>query len=394
MSVKRLFLIVLDSFGVGNAPDAADFGDEGANTLGTIFKSEKYHTPNMCKIGFFNIDGVTCEPKEKSPIGAYGRLTEQSKGKDTTIGHWEIAGVVSEKPMPTYPNGFPKEILDEFSKRVGRGVLCNKPYSGTDVIRDYGEEHEKTGKLIVYTSVDSVFQIAAHEDVVPLEELYEDCRIAREILQGEHGVGRVIARPFIGSNGDYTRTPHRHDFSLVPPQTMMDVLVENGFASKGVGKIYDIFAGKNIQTTVSIENNVDGMNKTMEIQKEDFEGLCFVNLVDFDMLYGHRNNIDGYANAATVFDEQLAVFMENMKEDDVLLITADHGCDPGYKGTDHSRERVPVLVYGAPIKAGVNLGTRSCFSDIAATVLDMFGIEEKGNIKGESFWQQIRNTEA
>lgn len=389
MEIKRVFLIVLDSYGIGHAPDAADFGDEGSNTLATIVKSEKYHTPNMCKMGLFNIDGVEALPKETHPSGSFGRFTEASKGKDTTIGHWEIAGIISRRPLPVYPNGFPKEILEEFTKRTGREVLCNKPYSGTEVIKDYGDEHVKTGKLIVYTSADSVFQIAAHEDVVPLEDLYEYCRIAREILTGEHSVGRVIARPFVGESENYTRTSHRHDFSLVPPATtMMDILTEKGYDTKGVGKIFDIFAGKNVQTTVSIQNNVDGMDKTMEIQKEDFNGLCFVNLVDFDMLYGHRNDIDGYANAATVFDQQLGEFMQNMRDEDVLMITADHGCDPGFKGTDHSRECVPMLVYGKAVKEGVNLGTRNTFSDMAATVLDMFGI--CGGTEGESFWKEIK----
>lgn len=389
MDIKRVFLIVLDSYGIGNAPDAADFGDEGSNTLATIVKSEKYHTPNMCKLGLFNIDGVEAQPKEKEPSGAFGRFTEASKGKDTTIGHWEIAGIISRRPLPVYPDGFPKEVLDEFTRRTGREVICNKPYSGTEVIKDYGDEHVKTGKLIVYTSADSVFQIAAHEDVVPLEDLYEYCRIAREILTGEHSVGRVIARPFVGESGNYTRTPHRHDFSLVPPSvTMMDVLTEKGYDTKGVGKIFDIFAGKNVQTTVSIKNNVDGMDKTLEIQKEDFNGLCFVNLVDFDMLYGHRNDIDGYANAATVFDEQLGEFLKNMRDDDVLMITADHGCDPGFKGTDHSRECVPMLMYGKAVKEGVNLGTRNTFSDMAATVLDMFGI--CGGTEGTSFWGEVK----
>ena len=389
MDVKRVFLIVLDSYGIGNAPDAADFGDEGINTLATIVKSEKYHTPNMCKLGLFNIDGVEAQPKEESPSGAFGRFTEASRGKDTTIGHWEIAGIISRRPLPVYPDGFPKEVLDEFTRRTGREVICNKPYSGTEVIKDYGDEHVKTGKLIVYTSADSVFQIAAHEDVVPLEDLYEYCRIAREILTGEHSVGRVIARPFVGESGNYTRTPHRHDFSLVPPSvTMMDVLTEKGYDTKGVGKIFDIFAGKNVQTTVSIKNNVDGMEKTLEIQKEDFNGLCFVNLVDFDMLYGHRNDIDGYANAATVFDEQLGEFLKNMRDDDVLMITADHGCDPGFKGTDHSRECVPMMMYGKSVKEGVNLGTRNTFSDMAATILDMFGIE--GKTEGTSFWGEVK----
>lgn len=389
MNVKRVFVIVLDSYGIGHAPDAADFGDEGANTLATIRKSAKYHTPNMEKLGLFCIDGV--DPVEDQPevIGAYGRLTEASRGKDTTIGHWEIAGVISEKPLPTYLEGFPREVLDKLEKATGRGILCNKPYSGTQVIADYGEEHMKTGKLIVYTSADSVLQIAAHEEVVPLETLYEYCRQAREIMMGEHSVGRIIARPFVGTPGNFTRTPHRHDYSLLPPApTMMDAIVEQGMDTLGVGKIYDIFAGKNIQKTVSISGNVDGMEKTLEFQKEDFHGLCFVNLVDFDMLYGHRNDIDGYANAASVFDAQLKTFMENMREEDVLFITADHGCDPGYPGTDHSRECIPVMIYGAPVKAGVNLGTSGTYANIGATVLDMLGI--KGNIRGESFWEKIK----
>ncbi|MDO4521699.1 MAG: phosphopentomutase [Eubacteriales bacterium] len=388
MDVNRVFVIVLDSYGIGHAPDAAAFGDEGANTLGTIRRSEKYHTPNMEKLGLFCIDGV--EPMADQPelIGSYGRLCEASKGKDTTIGHWEIAGIISEKPLPTYPDGFPREVLEALEKATGRGILCNKPYSGTDVIRDYGDEHVKTGKLIVYTSADSVLQIAAHEEVVPLEELYEICHKAREIMLGEHSVGRVIARPFVGESGNYTRTPHRHDYSLNPPgQTMMDAIVEHGLDTLGVGKIYDIFAGRGICKTISIENNVDGMNKTLEFQKEDFHGLCFVNLVDFDMLYGHRNDIDGYANAATVFDGQLGEFMSRMREDDVVIITADHGCDPGFKGTDHSRECIPVLIYGKAVKAGVNLGTEHTFANIGASVLDMLGVP--GEIRGESFWKKI-----
>ena len=386
---RRVFLVVLDSYGIGNAKDAKDFSDEGANTLQSITASDKYDTPLMKKMGLFNIDGVTCKEGVERTIGAYGRLSEQSLGKDTTIGHWEIAGIISPTPLPTYPNGFPKEVLDEFSKKTGRGVLCNKPYSGTEVIRDYGEEHMKTGDLIVYTSADSVFQIAAHEEIVPIDELYRYCEIAREILQGEHGVGRVIARPFVGENGNFTRTPRRHDYSLVPQKTtMMDVLLKNGLDTYGVGKIYDIFAGKGIAHTVRIENNVDGMNKTMEWQKsEDFEGLCFVNLVDFDMTYGHRRDIDGYANAASVFDKQLETFVEQMRPDDILMITADHGCDPGYSGTDHTRECVPLLVYGEQIKENVNLGTRTSFADIAATILDLFDLPIETS--GESFKQEI-----
>lgn len=388
MSKQRVYLIVLDSFGIGHAPDAADFGDEGANTLYTITHSKEYDTPNMRKLGLSCIDGVDYLEKSDNIVGSYGRMQEASKGKDTTIGHWEIAGIVSENALPTYPNGFPKEVLDEFSKRTGREVLCNKPYSGTDVIRDYGEEHVRTGKLIVYTSADSVFQIAAHEDIVPVEELYKYCEIAREILVGEHGVGRVIARPFVGEAPNFQRTTNRHDFSLLPPRdTMLDVLQKKGYDTYGVGKIYDIFAGKGIAHTQRIQGNVDGMEKTIQLQDKDFNGLCFVNLVDFDMLYGHRNDIEGYAKAATVFDKQLGTFMERMQPQDILMITADHGCDPGFKGTDHSRECVPFLAYGEQVKKGVNMGTRKTFSDIAATILDIFGIDSR--LDGTSFKDEI-----
>ncbi len=389
LKAKRVFIIVLDSFGIGAEPDADKFGDVGSNTLGSIVKSDKYHTPNLKKLGLFNIEGVDCAEKEEAPVGSFARMREASMGKDTTIGHWEIAGVISPNPMPTYPNGFPKEVLDEFSRLTGRGVLLNKPYSGTDAIRDYGKQMVETGDLIVYTSADSVFQIAAHEEVVPLEELYEDCRKARAMLTGEHAVGRVIARPFIGQDPDFKRTSHRHDFSLEPPKTtMMDVLTENGFDTIGVGKIFDIFAGKNVQKTTSIVSNTDGMEKTLEIMDEDFTGLCFVNLVDFDMLYGHRNDVDGYAQASTDFDVQLGQFMEKMREDDVLIITADHGCDPGFTcSTDHSREYTPMLIYGEPIRQGVDLGTRPTFADIAATVLDVFDL--KGDIDGNSYLDDV-----
>ena len=302
---RRVFLIVLDSYGIGELPDAADFGDVGSNTLRTIIKSSEYDTPLMKKMGLFNIDGVDYAQGVEKPIGSFGRLAEVSKGKDTTIGHWEIAGIVSEKPLPTYPDGFPEDLLEEYSRLTGRGILCNKPYSGTEVIKEFGEEHLKTGDLIVYTSADSVFQVAAHEEKVPIEELYRVCEIARQLLQGEHGVGRVIARPFVGQPGNFTRTPRRHDYSLMPPKTtMLDTLKEAGYATRGVGKIYDIFAGKSISDTVRIQNNVDGMEKVIAIMEEDFKGLCFVNLVDFDMVYGHRNDIDVYAKAASVFDQQ------------------------------------------------------------------------------------------
>lgn len=385
---RRVFLIVLDSYGIGELPDAADFGDVGSNTLRTITKSSEYDTPLMKKMGLFNIDGVDYAQGVEKPIGSFGRLAEVSKGKDTTIGHWEIAGIVSEKPLPTYPDGFPEDLLEEYSRLTGRGVLCNKPYSGTEVIKEFGEEHLKTGDLIVYTSADSVFQVAAHEEKVPIEELYRVCEIARQLLQGEHGVGRVIARPFIGQPGNFTRTPRRHDYSLMPPQTtMLDTLKEAGYATRGVGKIYDIFAGKSISDTVRIQNNVDGMEKVIAIMEEDFKGLCFVNLVDFDMVYGHRNDIDGYAKAASVFDQQLTQMVAKMKDTDIVMITADHGCDPGFKGTDHSREYVPFLAYGKDVKAGINLGTRSTFADIAATIQDIFEVES--GTAGSSFKKEI-----
>lgn len=385
---KRVFLIVLDSFGIGEAPDAAKFHDEGSNTLGSIAKAEEFYTPNLKKMGMFNIDGVTAGEKDPAPIGSYGRMTESSQGKDTTIGHWEIAGIISEEPLPTYPDGFPDEVLEEFKKQTGRGVLCNKPYSGTDVIRDFGEEHVKTGDLIVYTSADSVFQIAAHEEVVPLEELYRYCKIAREILKGKHSVGRVIARPFEGTYPEFKRTPHRHDFSLLPPKTtMLDCLKDAGYDTIGIGKIYDIFAGKSIDKTTSIVNNTDGMIKTLEAQKDDFQGICFVNLVDFDMVYGHRNDVKGYARAATDFDVQLGEFLGAMRPDDVLIITADHGCDPGTPSTDHSREYTPMLIYGEGIRPGISVGTKDTFADIAATVLDLFGV--KGDIDGKSFLSEV-----
>lgn len=388
MVKKRVFLIVLDSYGVGEMPDAEKFGDKGCNTLRSIIKSKEYHTPNLEKLGLFHIDQALGEKKETSPLGTYGRMAECSNGKDTTIGHWEIAGIISENPLPTYPDGFPEEILEKFKKATGRGVLCNKPYSGTDVIRDYGEQHVKSGDLIVYTSADSVFQVAAHEDVVPIKTLYQYCEAAREILTGEHGVGRVIARPFVGVASDYKRTANRHDFSLLPPRdTMLDILKDAGYGTYGIGKIYDIFAGKGVFHTQRIKDNVDGMEKTIAMLNADFTGICFVNLVDFDMLYGHRNDVDGYARAAAVFDKQLEEFMSKMKSDDILMITADHGCDPGFPGTDHTREYTPFLAYGKDIRENVNLGTRKTFSDIAATILDIFEIKDKTD--GTSFKEQM-----
>jgi len=389
-SIKRVFLIVLDSFGIGCAPDAADFGDGHCNTLASLTTSPELHAPNLTKLGLFNIDGIGCGTPADSPIGTFARLRELSRGKDTTIGHWEIAGIVSEQPMPTYPNGFPTEILERLSAACdGKKILCNKPYSGTQVIHDYGREQEETGGLIVYTSADSVLQIAANEADVPVERLYDYCRAAREIMQGEHGVGRIIARPYVGSYPNYERTAHRHDFSLDPTgETMMDALMRQGHEVIAVGKISDIFAGRGVTRSTGVnENNADGMEKTLRIQQEDFTGLCFVNLVDFDMTYGHRRDIAGYARATTEFDVQLGTFMEHMREDDVLMITADHGCDPGAPGTDHTREYVPLLVYGAPIRQGLNLGTYPTFAMIGATVSDMFGAEL--TTKGESLLPRI-----
>ncbi len=386
--MKRVFLIVLDSFGIGEMPDAAAYGDIGSNTIAAVANRDCFDMKNMKRFGLFNIDGVTCKEKEQYPIGAFGRMAEVSKGKDTTIGHWEIAGIQSPKPLPTFPNGFPAEVIEKFEKLTGRKVLCNKPYSGTNVLLDYGKEHIETGSLIVYTSADSVFQIAAHEDIVPVEELYHYCNLAREMLVGEYGVGRVIARPFVGQFPDFKRTSNRHDFSLQPPHTtMLDQLLESGKDVIAVGKINDIFAGKGISSFVRTKNNNDGMEKTIEISKQDFEGLCFVNLVDFDMLYGHRNDADGYAKALTAFDQQIVELISHMKEDDILMITADHGCDPTTASTDHSREYTPLVMVGKHIKPGVNLGTRNSFSDIAATILEYFAIEQK--TKGQSFLDKV-----
>lgn len=384
--MKRVFLIVLDSFGVGEMPDAADFGDKGANTLRSCFNTGHLNVPNMQKLGLFNIDGVEVGKRCESPSGAYLKIAELSKGKDTTTGHWEIAGCVSEKPFPTFPNGFPPEVLEKFEKATGRKVLCNKPYSGTKVIADYGEEHLKTGALIVYTSVDSVFQIAAHESIVPPETLYEYCRTAREILTGDYAVGRVIARPFEGKH-PFTRTSRRHDFSLVPPKdTALDILKNNGKDVIGVGKIWDIFAGKGLTDCDRQIGNTADMEITSKFQKQDWNGLCFTNLVDFDMQYGHRRDPEGYAAALNEFDSWLGGFMREMRSDDVVILTADHGCDPCHSGTDHTREHIPVLIYGEKIKPA-NLGTRNGFGDICATVLELLGVY--GKVDGESFANQI-----
>ena len=384
---KRVFLIVLDSVGIGELPDAENWGDKGSNTLKAIRDHEKFNCPNLTEMGLFNIEGVG--GGVQNPTASFARMAELSLGKDTTIGHWEIAGVVSPSPLPVYPEGFPEEVISEFEKLTGRKVICNKPYSGTEVIKDYGKEHIETGALIVYTSADSVFQIAAHEDYVPIEELYRYSEIARDMLKGKHGVGRVIARPF---NGEYpfSRTPRRHDYSLLPPaDTMLDNIKAAGMDVISVGKIYDIFAGKGLTQSNRIKSNADGMNVTIEKADEDFEGLCFTNLVDFDMVYGHRNDIAGYANAMSEFDAQLPSLLKKMREDDILIITADHGCDPATPSTDHSREHTPMLIYGNNIKGGVDLKTRASFADISATVLEYLGVSQ-GETKGTSFLKEVR----
>ncbi|MBQ7294693.1 MAG: phosphopentomutase [Clostridia bacterium] len=385
--MKRVFLIVLDSFGIGEMPDSSLYGDKGSNTLHSCFLQDSFRVPNMAKLGLYNIDGVSFGEKQKKPLGAYGRMTEKSKGKDTTTGHWEIAGLISEKAFPTYPDGFPDEIICEFERKTCRKVLCNRPYSGTKVIEDYGKEHIESGALIVYTSADSVFQIAAHENVVPIETLYEYCRIAREILTGDHAVGRVIARPFDGEYPHFRRTPRRHDFSLVPPHnTLLDEMNTDGFKVIPIGKIYDIFAGKSLEKSFPTESNKQGMELTMKALYEDFTGLCFTNLVDFDMLYGHRNDAAGYAKALSEFDLWLGDFINEMKDSDLLMITADHGCDPLTESTDHSREYTPLLIFGSKVK-NINLGTRGSFSDIGKTIADIFAINSK--ISGKSFINEI-----
>ena len=385
--MRRVFLIVLDSLGIGYEPDACEFGDVGANTLKSCFGSNHFQIENLIGMGLGNLDGVDYLPKIDSPTMAVARLQERSKGKDTTIGHWEIAGIVSETALPTYPDGFPDEVLVPFCHATGRKVLCNRPYSGTEVIKDFGRQHVETGDLIVYTSADSVFQIAAHEEVVSPEKLYEYCRIARDLLQGEHGVGRVIARPFSG-DWPYQRTSGRHDFSLRPPRkTLLDAVKESGKAVIAVGKINDIFAGYGVTEFTYTSGNTDGMAQTLAYADREFEGLCFVNLVDYDMMYGHRRNVDGYAEALHEFDQWLPHFLSKLRDDDLLIVTADHGCDPGYfKHTDHTREYVPMLAFGKQVRP-LNLGTRMGFCDIAATIADCLGVPFETS--GQSFAHEI-----
>ena len=385
---KRVFLIVLDSVGIGEMPDSAEYGDAGSNTMCAAATSPHFAMPNMESYGLFDLEGIReLKKTDVEAKGAVIRMAEASKGKDTTIGHWEIAGIESCEPLPVFPDGFPEELILAFEERTGRKVICNKPYSGTEVIKDYGQESVETGALIVYTSADSVFQIAAHEAVVPIEELYRYCEIARELCAGKYGVGRIIARPFEGEY-PFKRTSRRHDYSLVPPKkTMLNYLEEAGKEVRAVGKINDIFAGSGITKTVRTANNEEGIERTLEWMQEDFEGLCFTNLVDFDMVYGHRNDVEGYAKALSYFDLRLPELVAGLRADDLLLITADHGCDPATPSTDHSREHVAVVAIGEKVKAGANLGTRNSFADTGATVLEYLGVQ--GDIAGTSYLKEI-----
>ncbi len=376
--IKRAIIIVCDSFGVGEAPDAKDYGDVGSNTLKHIYENSKMKLPNLKKLGLYNINGVGIDEKEEKTISSYGKAKELSKGKNSPVGHWEISGFVKEEPFATYPNGFPTELIDEFINKAGlEGVLCNKKGSGTEFLKEYGEEHIKTGYPIVYTSADSVFQIAAHEDIIPVKRLYEICEIARKVIQNpKYNIGTVIARPFIGNNKDnFVRTYNRKDYEYTSfGRTMLDSINESGRKVVAVGKIVDLFSMRGINEGVHTEGNIDGLNKTLEFIKQDFEGLLFTNLVDFDMLYGHRNNIEGYAKALEEFDAYIPKILKEMKDTDMLIITADHGCDPSTPSTDHSREHIPILIYGKDIKQNNNIGTRETFADISATILDIFGL--------------------
>ncbi len=388
-NIDRVIMIVLDSVGIGELPDAGEYGDKGSNTLGNIVKvCNGINLPNLSRLGIGKIDGIDYLPVPGDVMGSYGRLEEVSKGKDTITGHWEIAGLQLEYPFPTYPDGFPKEVLEEFEKLTGRGVLANCAASGTEIIKEYGEEHMKTGKLIVYTSADSVFQIAAHEEIVPLEELYRICGMAREMLQGEHMVGRVIARPFIGEPGNFTRTPNRRDFSAEPTSdTLLDVLNKKGLDVVAVGKIEDIFSKKGVTVAEHTKNNMNGVDVTLKFMKQENKGMIFTNLVDFDMLFGHRNNPEGYKQALEEFDNRLPEILSAMKDSDILIITADHGCDPTTPSTDHSREHIPVIIYGKGIRENVNLGTRKTFADIACTIAEVFSAENA--FPGQSFLRDI-----
>ncbi|MDD4503835.1 MAG: phosphopentomutase [Clostridiaceae bacterium] len=387
--IDRVILIVMDSVGVGELPDANWYGDSGSNTMGNIVsKIKNFKLKNLEALGIGNIDMSIGLKKAESPIGSYGRAKEISPGKDTTTGHWEIAGVTLEQPFPTFPNGFPNELVEAFEKAIGTKTLGNEVASGTEIIARLGDKHVETGYPIIYTSADSVFQIAAHEEVIPLAKLYEICEKARMLLKNEYAVGRVIARPFLGSKGEYKRTSNRRDFSLKPiKKTMLEVIAENSMNVMAVGKIEDIFAGVGITEAVHTKNNMEGMDKTLEYMETDKKGLIFTNLVDFDMLFGHRNDVSGYAQALMEFDARLPEIFSAMKDSDALIITADHGCDPTTDSTDHSREYIPVLVYGKHIRQDVNIGTRTSFSDIGTTVLDLLGLPIE--IDGTSFKKEI-----
>lgn len=386
--VNRVTLIILDSVGIGELPDACDYGDQGCNTLANVAKAvQQLNLPNLGRLGLGNIHPIAGVPAAAEPLGAYGKMAEISPGKDTTTGHWELAGIVLEKPFRTYPQGFPPEIIDEFERRIGRKSLGNVVASGTQIIEELGKQHMETGFPIVYTSADSVFQVAAHEEIIPLEELYRICEIARQMLDGEHKVGRVIARPFVGQPGSFKRTANRHDYAVPPPTpNILTVLQEAGIKTMGVGKIYDIFAGVGISETVKTKDNMDGVDQTVKLMQNTRQGLIFANLVEYDSLYGHRNDPVGYARALEEFDQRLPEIMAAMLPDEVLILTADHGCDPTTQSTDHSREYVPLLVYGMPIKEGVNLGVRASFSDVAATLGDFFGLPFK---TGTSFAGEV-----
>ncbi len=388
--MNRIIVIVLDSVGMGELPDAEKYGDQGSNTLGHIALAVKdFALPNMQKLGLGNIEGAVGFKAASEPMGCYGKMTERSAGKDTTTGHWELAGVTLKKPFPTYPNGFPDSVIKPFEEAIGRKTLGNYPASGTEIIKQLGHQHMMTGYPIVYTSADSVLQIAAHEDIIPINELYSMCEKARTILTGEHAVGRVIARPFIGTEGNFTRTDRRHDFSLKPvSKTILEYIKEADYKVKAVGKINDIYAGQGITDSVHIHNNMDGIDKTINYMKQDFKGLLFTNLVEFDMNFGHRNDVTGYAKALQDFDARLPQILSQMREDDMLVITADHGCDPTTESTDHSREYVPLLIYGKSLKHGINLGIRKTFSDLAQTIADVFGLQ--ADFDAESFYGIIK----
>ena len=386
---KKVVLIVLDSVGIGAMPDAEMYDDLKTDTLGHVINICHPALPNMMAMGLGNIDGADFEGAVASPTGAFGKMREASPGKDTTTGHWEIAGALLTQPFPVFLDGFPRDFLDAFEKAVGRGTIGNKPASGTQIIEELGEEHLATGKLIVYTSADSVFQIAANERIVPLPELYKYCEIARSMLTGPLEVGRVIARPFVGEHkGEFKRTGARRDFSALPPTTMCDLIAASGRTVYGIGKIEDIFAHKGITKSNHAAGNPLCIEAALAAQAEDYEGLLFVNLVDTDMLFGHRRDVQGYADALAAFDASLPEFIAQMGPEDLLILTADHGCDPMHKGTDHTREYIPLLVYGKTVKGGVNLHVRETFADISATILDAFGIEN--TIHGTSFLNEIR----